>query len=119
VTPRAFDDTVYRLGGDGREVALAEGPFFAHEAARFVPIGLFQGEAHFLRDIGDSLEAILYGALATDLRFENFPIVDAVLPWFSGVADQDAAFELVQVDAQLDAVFTAGREFDGRCPAEC
>src|SRR5271163_4191441 len=99
--PRPFDDPIYRFGGDRGKVPFAEGPLFAHEATGFVPVGLFQGKAHLLRDVGDSFEAVLHGAFATDLRFEDFPIVDAVLARLSCVADHDAAFEFVEVDAQL------------------
>src|SRR5580700_8301358 len=79
VPPRPVNDAVYPLGRNGRQVALAEGPFFPHQASGLVPVRLLHGEAHFLGNFRDSLEAILHGEFAADLRLEHFPIVDAVL----------------------------------------
>jgi len=52
-------------------------------------------------------------ALPADLGLENFPNVDAVLAGLAGVANHNAPLKLVQVHAQFNAMFAAGREFDG------
>src|SRR5208282_5299373 len=95
-----------------------ERPLFPHQPSRLVPVRLLHGEAHFLRHLGDALEAILHGAFAADLRFEDFPIVDAVLPRLSRITNGDAAFQLVEIDAQLDAVLAAWLKLDGRGAAK-
>ena len=42
---------------------------------------------------------VLHGAFPANLRLEDFPIVDAVLARLARVANHDAAFQLVQIDA--------------------
>jgi len=46
--------------------------------------------------------------LPPNLRFENFPIVDAVLAGLAGVTDHHPALEFVEIDAQLHAMLAAG-----------
>src|SRR5215831_19490993 len=41
-----------------------------------------------------------------------------MLAGLSRVADHDAALEFIEINAQLDAMFAAGRQFDGRCTAK-
>src|SRR5205823_6062530 len=94
---------------DGRQVSLAEGPFLAHEAASLLPIGFFHGYAHFLGHFRNALEAVLHRALAPDMRLEDFPVVDAMLARLAGVSDHHAALKLVEIDAQFNAMFAAGR----------
>ena len=108
VSPGVFDDTVNDFRRDGGQVALSKGPLFAHQAARFGPVGLFESQTHFLRDVGNALQTILDRALAADVRFVNFPIIDAVLARLPGVADDHAALEFVEIHAKLDAVFSSG-----------
>src|SRR5713226_4527952 len=52
------------------------------------------------------------------MRLKNFPVVDAVLARLAGVSDHYAALEFVQIDAQFDAMLTAGRQFNGRGATE-
>src|SRR6202030_4593820 len=70
--------------------------------------------AQQLRNVGDFLHAVLYRALAVNVRFKNFPVVDAMLAWLTGVADHDAPFQLIQIQAQLYAMLSARGQFDGR-----
>src|ERR1700730_5345870 len=56
--------------------------------------------------------------LPANLRFEHFPIVDAVLARLARVTDDDAAFQFVEIDAQLDAGLTSRRELDRRSTAK-
>src|SRR6267378_2713770 len=113
-----FDHAVDGLRRNSGQISHAEGPLLAHQAAGFIPIGFFQRHAHFLGNFRDALQTFLDGALPSDLRFENFPIVDPVLARLAGVADHHAALELVQVHTQFDAMLAAGREFDGGSAAE-
>src|SRR5206468_1201056 len=107
------DDAVDGFRRDGRQVSLAEGPFLAHEAASLLPIRFFHGYAHFLGHFRNALEAVLHRALAPDMRLEDFPVVDAMLARLAGVSDHHAALKLVEIDAQFNAMFAAGWEFDG------
>src|SRR5229473_1451429 len=107
------DHAIDGLRRDGGQVSLAEGPLFAHQAAGFWPVWLFQRHTHFLCNFRDAFQAFLHGALAADLRFKDFPVVDAMLARFAGVADHHAALKLVEIDAQFDAMLAAGRKFDG------
>src|SRR5205823_11624057 len=98
---------------DGRQVSLAEGPFLAHEAASLLTTRFFHGYAHFLVHIRNAREAVLHRALAPDMRLEDFPVVDGMLARLAGVSDHHAALKLVEIDAQFNPMFAAGREFDG------
>src|SRR5882757_5578998 len=73
ITARVVNHTIDRLCGDGRQVALAERPLLAHQAARFGPIRFFKSQAHLLGDFGNPLQAVLNGAIAADLCLEDFP----------------------------------------------
>src|ERR1700747_2294126 len=89
IAARVFDDAVDGFRRNRGQVAFAEGPFFAHEPPRFLPIGLLKGDAHGLSYFGDALEALLDRFLAANLGLEDFPIVDAVLAGLAGVAHHD------------------------------
>src|SRR5260370_11396919 len=52
------------------------------------------------------------------MRLEDFTVVDAVLARFAGVSDHHTALELVEIDTQFDAMFAAGRQFDGSSAAK-
>src|SRR5207248_5751001 len=107
-----FNDAVDGFGRDGGEVAFTEGPFLPHEASGFPPVGPLKSDAHALGNLGNSLETLLHGALAPDLRFENFPVVDAMLAGLARIADHHAALQLIKIDAKLDAMLTAGRQLN-------
>ena len=118
IATRVFNDAVNGFRGDGRKVAFAEGPFLAHQAAGFVPIRLLEGHAHALSDFRNAPETLLDCFFATDLRFEDFPVVDAVLAGFTRVTNQNAALEFIEIDAQVDAMFAAWGQFDGSSAAK-
>src|SRR5712692_2295091 len=119
VAAGVVDDPVNGLRGNGGQVSLAEGPFLAHQAAGFGPVRFFESKAHLLSNFGNTLEAVLHGALAADMRLEDFPVVDTMLARLAGVTDHDTALEFVEIDAQFDAMLTTGREFYGRGATEC
>ena len=56
--------------------------------------------------------------MPANLRLEHFPVVDAMLAGLAGIANNDAAFQFVEIDAQLDAVLAARRQLDGRGAAK-
>ncbi len=97
VAARVFNDPIDGFRRNRGEISFAERPFLSHQAPGFLPVGLLEGQAHLLGDFGDSSETVLHSAVAADLCFEDFPVVDAVLARLAGVADRDAAFELIQI----------------------
>src|SRR6266581_2005413 len=119
VAPGVVDDPIDGSRRDGGQVPFAEGPLFAHQAARLGPIRFFESQAHFLSYFRNAFKAVLYGALAADVRFENFPVVDAMLTRLAGVSNHYAALKFVEIDAQFDAMLTARRQFDGGGATEC
>src|SRR5438876_3350486 len=69
-------------------------------------------------NLGNPFEALLHGPFAADLGFEDFPVVDAVLAGLARIANHDAAFKFIEIDAQLDAMLAAGGQLDGGSAAK-
>src|SRR4029077_306128 len=119
ISPRAIDDAVNLLGRDSRQIPPAKGPLLPHQTPGLVPVRLLHRKPHLLSDFRDSLETVLHAAFAANLGFKHFPVVDAMLARLPCVADQDAAFQFVEIDAQLDAMLASRRELDPRRAAKC
>src|SRR2546423_3837765 len=117
-TATAIHDAVNRSRRDGREVTLAKGPFFAHEAAYLAPVGAFEGAAKKLRDFRDAREVGEHFLVAVDVRAKHVPIIDGGFAGLAGIAEHDSALELGEIDAQFGAALTAGRQLDGRSSAK-
>jgi hypothetical protein len=97
--PGVFNYAVDEFRGYGGQISLAKKPLFTHQPAGLVPFGGFQRHAQQLRDLGDFLHTVTDGALAIDVRLENFPIVNAMLAGLAGVTNHDAAFQFVEIEA--------------------
>src|SRR5215471_2152159 len=118
-TTRAFDNVVDGLGRNGGQVPFAKIPFLAHQTAGLGPIGQLERNAHRLRHFGNPLEVGPHLLLAVDMGLEYLPIVDARLPWFAGVAENQALFELAYVQTQFHSTLAARRQLDRRRSPEC
>src|SRR5262249_10768225 len=95
----ALYDAIDRFRGNRRQIAFAEVPLFAHEAAGFRPIGFLERDAHGLRHFRNTLEIGANLLLAVDVGLEDFPVVDTRLPRLAGVAKHQASFELAGIEA--------------------
>src|ERR1700682_3813615 len=114
----SFNNAVNQFCRYGGQISFAKEPLFSHERAPLVPLCGFQCHAQQLRAFGDFLHAVLYRELAINVRLKNFPVIDAMLPWLAGVAHYDAAFQLIQVQAQLHAMLSPRGQLDGRRAAK-
>src|SRR5215467_7498192 len=115
---RAVNNAVDGLGRNGRQVPFAKIPFFAHQAAGFIPIRLFEGQAHGLCHFGDPLKVASHRFLTVDMRLENLPVVYTRLPGLAGVAENQALFELAHVETQFHPALATRRQLNRRRSSE-
>src|SRR6202521_876436 len=100
------------------EIAAAEVPFFSHQAAHFVPLASLERSTHGSRDNRNFFQVLRNAPVAIDVPLEHFPVVDAVLPGFSGVAQDQTALEFVEIAAQGFPPLAARGEHNRGCAAK-
>src|ERR1700722_1904909 len=103
---------------NGAQVAPAEVPFVADQAANFIPFASLEGRAHAARDGRNFFQTLPNTAVSVDVPLEYFPVVDAVLPWFSCVAEDQPALEFVDIAAERFAAFAPRCKHNRGGPAE-
>ncbi len=91
---RGADDVINHRRGNIRNIRSPRFPFFTDEPANFVPVGAQNGDAKLLRDGGNFRKVARDSLIAINLRLENFPIINSGLARFSGVANDEARFEI-------------------------
>jgi hypothetical protein len=95
------------------KIPAAEIPFFAHQAANLVPIVSLECITYFLRDDRNFLQILRDAPVAVDVPLEHFPVVNAMLPGFSRVAQHQTALEIVEIATEHFSALATWREAGG------
>src|SRR5262249_13655340 len=97
---------------DRGQIALAEAPLFAHQAADLGPVGPLELAAEFLCHLGDPGEIAKDLFVSVDVVPENIPVIDCRFAGLAGVTEHQATLEFGQGDAEFGAALAAWRQFD-------